>query len=154
MSLSNGMSVCHTSQPYKNGRSDWDAVWVEDSGGPKEPWGPDHPWEGGILRGKRSNHGRSKTAEPIEVLFRLRARMSPGNRVLESRSTSSIVFASIANAQSWEDVLPPHGEYDWTIRLRGDAPHVKLLWLLVVKVIWHKAHRNLPESDSSRFRSE
>jgi len=30
-------SVCHTSQPCKNGWTDRDAVWVEDSGGPKEP---------------------------------------------------------------------------------------------------------------------
>jgi len=35
-------SVCHTSEPCRNGSSDRDAVWVEDSGGPKEPcirWG-------------------------------------------------------------------------------------------------------------------
>jgi len=46
--------VCHTSEPYKNGCNDRDAVWVEDSGGPKEPcirWGPDPSWEGTILRG-------------------------------------------------------------------------------------------------------
>jgi len=29
-------SVCHTSKPYKNGRTDRKAVWVVDSGGPKE----------------------------------------------------------------------------------------------------------------------
>jgi len=29
--------VCHTSEPCKNGWTDRDAVWVEDSGGPKEP---------------------------------------------------------------------------------------------------------------------
>ena len=37
-------SVCHTSEPCKNGRTDRDAVWVEDLGGPREPcitWGPD-----------------------------------------------------------------------------------------------------------------
>jgi len=27
-------SVCHTSEPCKNSWTDWDAVWVEDSGGP------------------------------------------------------------------------------------------------------------------------
>ena len=66
-------SVCHTSEPCKNGCTDQDAVWVEESGGPKEPcirWGPDprffgqgsslfwaQPdprWEGAILRGERS----------------------------------------------------------------------------------------------------
>jgi len=30
------LPVCHTSEPCKNGSSDRDAVWVEDSGGPKE----------------------------------------------------------------------------------------------------------------------
>ena len=29
--------VCHTSEPCKNGCTDRDAVWVGDSGGPKEP---------------------------------------------------------------------------------------------------------------------
>jgi len=45
-------SVCHTSEPCKNGCTDRDAVWAEDLGGPKEPcirWGPDPPWEGAIL---------------------------------------------------------------------------------------------------------
>jgi len=30
-------SVCHTSEPCKNGWTDWDAIWVEDFGGPREP---------------------------------------------------------------------------------------------------------------------
>jgi len=37
-----GLSVCHTSEPCKNGWTDRDAVWVEDAGGPREPcirWG-------------------------------------------------------------------------------------------------------------------
>ena len=44
-----GLSVCHTSEPYKNGSTDRDAVWIDDSGGPRKPcirWGPDPPWEG------------------------------------------------------------------------------------------------------------
>ena len=39
-------SVCHTSEPCKNGCTDQAAVWVEDLGGPGEPcirWGPDPP---------------------------------------------------------------------------------------------------------------
>jgi len=35
-------SVCHSSEPCKNGWTDRDAVWVEDSGGPTEAcitWG-------------------------------------------------------------------------------------------------------------------
>jgi len=48
-------SICHSSEPCKNGCTDQDGVWVEDSGGPKEPCitrGPDPPWEWAILRGK------------------------------------------------------------------------------------------------------
>jgi len=32
--LSIGLSVCHTSECCKNGSTDQDAIWVEDSGGP------------------------------------------------------------------------------------------------------------------------
>jgi len=32
-----GLSVCHISAPCENGCTDRDAVWVGDSGGPKEP---------------------------------------------------------------------------------------------------------------------
>ena len=48
-------SVCHTSEPCRNGWTDRDAVRDEDSGGPREPcirWGPDPPWEAAILMGK------------------------------------------------------------------------------------------------------
>jgi len=50
------LSVCHTNEPCKNGWSDWDAVWVEDLGGPKEPcirWGPDPPMERDNFQGGR-----------------------------------------------------------------------------------------------------
>jgi len=36
-------SVCHTSEPCKNGCTDRDVIWVENSGGPKDTcvrWGP------------------------------------------------------------------------------------------------------------------
>jgi len=52
-------SVCHTSEPCKNGWTDLDAIWVEDSGGPSEPcirWGSRSPWEGSILWGKGASH--------------------------------------------------------------------------------------------------
>ena len=44
-------SVCHTSEPCKNGCTNRAAVWVEELGGPGEPcirWGPDPP----LRRGK------------------------------------------------------------------------------------------------------
>jgi len=52
--------VCHTSELCKNGRTDRDAVWVEDSGGPKEPcirWGSRSPYgKGQFLVGKGAPH--------------------------------------------------------------------------------------------------
>jgi len=54
--------------------------------------GPDPPWEGAILRGKGASHckvyGQSavpcaKTAEPIEMLFGLWARMGRRNHALD-----------------------------------------------------------------------
>jgi len=43
-------SACHTSEPCKNGWTDRDAVWVEDSGGPRElvqiPHGKGQFWGG------------------------------------------------------------------------------------------------------------
>jgi len=44
------------SEPCKNGRTDRDAVWVANSGGPKEPcirWGVQIPTRRGNLRGRR-----------------------------------------------------------------------------------------------------
>jgi len=93
--LSVGLSVCHTSEPCKNGRSDPDVVWVEDRVGPRNHIlhaGPDPPWKGGNFEGKGPNHCKvwghsavscAKTAKPIEVPFGLRARMGPRNHVLD-----------------------------------------------------------------------
>ena len=42
--LSVSLFVCHTSQPCKNGRTNGDTIWVEDSGEPRElciRWDPD-----------------------------------------------------------------------------------------------------------------
>jgi len=84
--LSVCVSVCHTSKPCKNGQTDRDAVWAEDSGGPRKPC---------IIWGSRSPHGKwqffngrcpivkyrdtlwsfTEMAELIEMLFGSRARM-------------------------------------------------------------------------------
>jgi len=45
------LSVCHTSEPCKNGCTDQDAVWVDDSGGPREPC---------VRLGSRSPHGKGQ----------------------------------------------------------------------------------------------
>ena len=77
-------SVYHTSEPCKNSWSDQHAVWVEDSGGPKEPciwirWGVQIPMGRGNF-GDRGTHWKvqglsaiscAKTAEPIDLPFGL-----------------------------------------------------------------------------------
>jgi len=55
-----GLSVCHISEACKNSRSDEDAVWVEDLGGPNEPcitWGSRSPMGRGNFEGE--------TGEPL-----------------------------------------------------------------------------------------
>jgi len=53
-------SVCHTSEPCKNGCTDRAAVWVEDLGGPGEPcirWGSKSPHgKGQIFGGEWASH--------------------------------------------------------------------------------------------------
>jgi len=87
--LSVGLMVCHSGERCKSGWIDRDAVWFEDSGGPKEPrirWGPHPPAKFWGRRG-RPIVGDSviicaKTAEPIKMPFGLWARMGPINHVL------------------------------------------------------------------------
>jgi len=88
-------SVCHTSEPCKNGCTDRAAVWVEDLGGPGEPcirWGSTSPMGRGKFLGE---NGRplvkysdttvicAKTAEPIGMPFGLWARTGRRNHVLD-----------------------------------------------------------------------
>jgi len=46
------LSVCHTGEPCKNSLTDRDAIWVEDSGGPKNvlDGGPDPTGKGNFER--------------------------------------------------------------------------------------------------------
>ena len=86
-------SVCHTSEPCKNAWTDWDAIWVEDSGGSREAcirWGSKFPHGKGQLWGgnghpivKSSAVICAKMAQPIEMPFWLRAWMGPRNHVLD-----------------------------------------------------------------------
>ena len=45
-----GLSICHSNEPYKNGWTHRDAVWVDDARGPGShvliDWCSDPPWEG------------------------------------------------------------------------------------------------------------
>jgi len=87
-------SVCHNSEPCKNCSTNQDAVWVEDSGRPKEPCtvldiGPHPLWEGAILRGEGRTIVKyrdtvvicAKTAEPIEILFRIWTLVGPRKHI-------------------------------------------------------------------------
>jgi len=88
-------SVCHTSEPRKNGWTDRDAIWVENLGEPREPcirWSSRSPHGKGQFWGQK---GRpivkyrdtvviyAKMAEPIEMPFGLLARMSRRNHELD-----------------------------------------------------------------------
>jgi len=88
-------SLCHTSEPCKNGWTNRDAVWVKDSGGSREPcirWGSRSPIGRSNFEWGRASHcGVSRhsavicanTAEPMEILFGLWAQMGPRNYVLD-----------------------------------------------------------------------
>jgi len=59
-----GRSVCHTGEPCKNGLTDRDAVWGEDSDIPKQPcvrWGgvSDLPMGRGDSKGNGKGSGKS-----------------------------------------------------------------------------------------------
>jgi len=69
------LSVCHSSDPCKNGWTDWVAVWVEDSGGPKEPcirWGSDLPMGRGNFEGVK---GRPIVKYRDTLLWAVRKRL-------------------------------------------------------------------------------
>jgi len=81
--LSVGLSVCHSSDPCKNGWTDRDAVWVEDSGGPKEPcirWGSRSPYGKGQFWRERS----------------CRPTCHPSQRHMSSSATCAVVALSPA----------------------------------------------------------
>jgi len=95
------LSLCHTSEPCKNGYTARDAVWVEDSGsgGPREghhvlDGGPDSPWKRDNFEGRPivkyretlwSSKTYTKAAKPIEMPlpFGLWAWMGRRNRMLD-----------------------------------------------------------------------
>jgi len=76
--------VCHNCEPWKNGWTNPDAVWVEDSGEPRKPcirWGSrsrmrrDNFEGGGAAHCKVYGHTAvscAETAEPIKMPFGLR----------------------------------------------------------------------------------
>jgi len=78
------LSVCHISEPCKNGWTDQDAIWVEDSGWPSKPcirWGPDPPVGRGNFLGKGCPIVKYRGTLRSSVLKRLWARMGPRNHL-------------------------------------------------------------------------
>jgi len=130
-----GLSVCHTSEPCKNGWTDRDAVWDEDSGGPGNHAldGVDIPHGKGQFWGKWAPNVKYRDFLPWAVQKRLSrsiCRLGCGLGWAEG-SRSSIVFARWrqcqaqvqsyllggTNVPSLEGTLAPSGEYDWPVRL-------------------------------------
>jgi len=96
-----GLSVCHNTEPCKNGWTDRDAVWVQDSGGSKEPcitWDLDLPVGRGNFeekgRDRRSASSCAKMAEPIKMPFGLWTRVGPRKHVLHG----AVHYHNLANA--------------------------------------------------------
>jgi len=121
-------SLCHTSEPCKNGWTDRDTVWVEDSGGHREPcirWGPGTPIGRGIFGnlGARRAHCTCKYRD-----FLLWAVCKIGRTdwfavwIVDSGGPKEAQVQSYspggANVPTWEGTLAPPGGYDWTVRLR------------------------------------
>ena len=119
-------SVCHTSEPCKNGCTEGAAVWVEDSGGPREPcirWGSRSPHGNGNFEGKWASDCKvkghsavicAKTAEPIEMPFELWAWMDGRNHVLHEGPAvlRDVAMAIIFWLSIYGCTLAPPGEYE------------------------------------------
>jgi len=111
------LSICHTSEPCENGLTDRDAVWVEDSDGPREPcirWGPDISSEDAIL-GTRRAHCKYRDFLPWAVQERQNrsiCRLDCGLGWAEG-TTSSVVFTR------WRQCahMGRHMGITWRIRL-------------------------------------
>jgi len=103
--------------------TNWDAVWVVDSGGPKEAcirWGA-HPHAKGQLLGERTCPGNArwhsaiscaKMAEPIDLPI----------WVVDSGGLKEpqvqLYLPGGTNVPWREGTFSQHGEYNWTVHLR------------------------------------
>jgi len=85
-------SVCHSREPYKNGWTDRDAIWVLSQDESKEScirWGQDPPWDGTILGKEAPIEKCRQTAEPIEM---------PSDGPTEACVTWGALWRHLANA--------------------------------------------------------
>jgi len=126
-------SVCHTSEPCKNGWTDRDAVEVEDSRGPRNhvlDGDPDPPWEGAILRGKGHpivkyritlRSSMQKWLNRSRCRLGLRLGYSAGNHILDrspDRPTppEGAIFGERRVHCKYRGFLPWAVQYGWTDR--------------------------------------
>ena len=140
------LSVCHTSEPCKNGWTDQDAVWVVGLDGPKElcigkgvqiPHGKGQFWEG---------KGRPVLKYRDTLRWAVQKGWTDGDAawVVDSNGPkescvrrSPEVLRDVAMATIfWLSVYGEHIGATWRIRLNRSCmaamwPYVKLLWPLV-----------------------
>jgi len=108
------VSVCHTSEPCKNGWTDWYDVWVFSSDGSKQSyirWGPDHPMGTGNFKGEGAPivkcrnimlWAMKKMAELIKMPFGMLSQMVPSNCILDG-CTGPLWQGSILRGQGMPD---------------------------------------------------
>jgi len=87
--------VSHNFEPCKNGWTQWDAVWVVESGG---PMGSDHPCEGQFWGGNVICMANDWLKEQNQQFF------YNGIRALEKRWTKCISVAGNC-AEKWQNIM-------------------------------------------------
>jgi len=110
--------VCHTSDPCKNGWTNQDAVWVENSGGPSEPcirWGSRSPWEGAIFWGK----GRPIVKYSDTLITGFVLTIATRQLVMDGGWEVAVVGQQNTDiADTLQLRLAPPGECDWNARVQ------------------------------------
>jgi len=97
-------SVCQSVTVEKNGLTNRDAVWVEDSGGPKEPcirWRSRSPWEG---RGEGRPIVKYRDVRPWAVQKWL-------------NHWDAVMDLDLGAYIGWGCTLAPPGKYHWTVHV-------------------------------------
>jgi len=121
------VGLSHSSKPCKNGWTDWDGIWVEDSAGPREPcirFGPDHPMRRGNFEGERG---------PI-VKYRDTLQSSVQKRLKRSRCHLGYGLGCAKESCNRWRSRSPHGKGQFW---RKGAPIVKyLLWAVQKLLNW------------------
>ena len=107
------LSVCHSREPCKNGWTDRNGVWVEDSGGPKEPcigWGSRLP------RGKGQFWGRRKGWPVVKYMDTLPWAVQ--TQLNQSKCCLGFGLGWVHGSMYKVGcTLAPTGEYHWTVRV-------------------------------------